>query len=112
MTSDFLFSIMEMVLVKLMILSKKKKKPTKLTTTTTTKIEMRNVVFPAEIKVLEGSLRKHISFSGRHEIRERLQTMSRGRGWGGLANTSELELGKWPVTVGDETVPNMFLSYC
>ena len=72
---------MEMVLVKLMILSKKKKKTqqqktTKLTTTTATKIEMRNVVFPTEIKVLEGSLRKHISFSGRHEIGERLQTMS------------------------------------
>ena len=32
---------------------------------------MRNVVFPAEIKVMEGSLRKHIRFSGRHEIRER-----------------------------------------
>lgn len=35
----------------------KKKQTTKLKTTTATKTELRNVVFPAEIKVLERSLR-------------------------------------------------------
>ena len=72
MTSDFVFSIMEMVLVKLMILSKKekKKKTTKLTTRTTKNKQVRNVVFSAEIRVLGRSLSKQISFSGRHEIRD------------------------------------------
>ena len=69
MTSDFIFSIMEMVLVKLMILSKKKKKTaTKLTITK--KKQVRNVVFSAEIRVLDRSLSKQISFSRRHEIRD------------------------------------------